>query len=131
MCLPFLAAVFELETNLLRADILWQKNRKVWSWNFTDQIWLDQGKHAVAFIKHIQFSIYLNRILGECPFAAHESSRPSTRREKLSLRAITRQNNVEWESGASATQRSSRKGRLYLLVAKIFMLKVESDKSHL
>jgi len=40
-------------------------------------------------------------------------------------------NNVEWEAGVSDTQRSLRKEKpSYLLVAKIFMPKAESDKSH-
>ena len=37
---------------------------------------------------------------------------------------------VEWEAGTSDTQRSLRKESLnYLLVAKIFMPRAESDKS--
>ena len=57
-----------------------------------------------------------------------DSSRPSSPRKKK----IVVKNNVEWEAGASDTQRSLRKERLsYLLVAKIFMPKAESYKSHL
>lgn len=75
----------------------------------------------------VLFSVRLNRILAEL---SNFSSRPSSPRQKKNCRYGYIK--VEWEAGPSDTQQSLRKDRLsYLLVAKIFMPKVESDKSRL
>lgn len=89
-------------------------------------IWLDQGKHAVASVQ-ARYSVL--------HASGSNFSWISVRWSQFMAAPVPQLtalfNNVEWEAGASDTQRSLRKEKpSYLLVAKIFMPKAESDKSH-